>query len=205
MRKLVLAFVALLVALVGFAAPVSAGPVTYSIVNYPAFQTDKYSGFVDSISGTIIADPTTGDIYSASFTITGQTGSYTVSNALVDPDYYVHITPTQIYLTSTDNPSNPYEYGYLGLRNRTDGGYPNVGVYWYLLGADDQLEWPTFHYSAYNGWYSPAKKSFVADFGTPLGGSPWVVATAVPDGGTTVALLGGVLIGIGVLRRKLRG
>ncbi|MGA2915708.1 MAG: hypothetical protein ABSE89_06750 [Sedimentisphaerales bacterium] len=197
MKKLV-TICAVLTMVLAVSGVVQATMLTYAIVDHPAYQIDVHTGFVDSVSGTIIADPTTGIIDSASFTITGQTGSYTVANAIIDNPYYIHITPTQIYLTSS-NPSNPYNYGSLGLRNRTDGGYPNVGVYWYLLGEGDNLSWPTLHYSEYNGWYKLGKKDVIADFGEALGDSPWVVATVVPEPATICLLAFGA---ISLLRKK---
>jgi hypothetical protein len=173
---------------------------TYAIVDHPTHQIDYVTGFVDSVSGTIMADPTTGVISSASFTITGQTGSYTVSNAIIDNPYNVYITATQIYL-STSNPSGGYNNnGYLGFRNRTDGLYPNAGVYWQLLGDPHNPQFPDVPYSMYNGWYKTSKTGGPADFGTALDGSTWVVATVTPEP-MTLSLLG---LGGLMLRRRMR-
>jgi hypothetical protein len=71
---------------------------SYSIVDYPAWQLDTMTSLTDHVSGTIIADPTTGIIASASFTITGAI-SYTVASATISSAVNISITPTEIYLS----------------------------------------------------------------------------------------------------------
>jgi hypothetical protein len=146
---------------------------TYSIVDYPVSQIDTVTGLTDHISGTITADPTTGVIYSASFTITGAT-SYTVASAAIDP-YFVHITPTQITLTQT-NPSNPLGYGNLRLSGSTgvSGANNSAVVQWYVPG--DPWVVGSYPYPSYMG--TVGSKGSGPLFAGGLGNSPWVVATA---------------------------
>ena len=108
--------------------------VTYSIVDYPAYQIDTMTGLTDHVSGTIIADPTTGVISSASFTITGTT-SYTVASATIDPACYIHISETQITVTPY-NPTNTLGYGNLRLSGSTgvSGSNGTATLQWYTPG-----------------------------------------------------------------------
>lgn len=169
---------------------------TYSIVDYPtSCQVDNITELMDHVSGTITADPTTGVIASASFTLTGAT-SYTVASATIDP-YFVHITPTQITLTQI-NPDNPLGNGNLRLSGSTQVSGFDAVLQWYTAG--DPFVPGSFPFSSYMGQVYLSKDHPV-DFGADGGlGSvyPWVVATVVPEP-TTIALLG---LGGLLLRRK---
>ena len=85
----------------------SAAVQTYYIVDYPVSQIDTATRNTIHVSGTIMADPTTGVIDSASFTISSGTQSYTASNVEVNPYinsnsiYAFSVTPTQIVLNET--------------------------------------------------------------------------------------------------------
>jgi len=173
-----------------------AAPVTYSIVDYPAAQIDIVTGLTDHVSGTITADPATGIISSASFTITAAS-SHTVLSAVISSPYYVHISPTEITINQ-DNPGNPNGYGFLMLSNGNSGNtYPIEQLSWYVPGNP----WVagTFPYASYMGAYTTGSKIFDGDFAGSLGSCPWVIATAVPEPATLLLFaLGGI-----ALRRRI--
>jgi hypothetical protein len=130
---------AAVLALLAIGSAARATTQTYSIVDYPAYQLDTSTGQADHVSGTIIADPTTGVIGSATFTITGAT-SYTVASAstghpVTGPAYYIQVTPTQILVTP-NNPSNPLGNGDLRLYGSTgvSGSNSSAVMQWYTPG-----------------------------------------------------------------------
>ncbi len=178
MKRLTVAVAAIALLAIGWAA--QATTQTYSIVDYPAYQLDGQTGLTDDVSGTITADPTTGVISSASFTITGGAQSYTVASATIDP-YYVHITPTQITLTQT-NPSNYYGFGDLRLSGSTGLSDPNssAALEWYTPGNP----WVpgSYNYAGYMGTVGSKGSGPLFAAADGLGNVyPWVVATVVPD------------------------
>jgi hypothetical protein len=155
---------------------------TYSIVDYPDYQIDTVVSGVDHVSGTIIANPTTGVISSASFTITGAT-SYTVASATIDP-YYVHISPTQITVDQT-NPTNPLGYGNLRLSGSTGDSRFNLAVLqWYVPGNPwmaGSFPYPAYKGTVFNNNAPKGTKDYASDFASATVGTdyPWVVATVV--------------------------
>jgi len=178
----------------------------YSIVDYPAYQIDTKTSLIDHVSGTITADPTTGVISFASFTIAGAT-SYTVASATIDP-YYVHITPTQITLTQT-NPTNPLGYGNLRLSGLTglSGSNSTAVLQWYTPG--DPWVAGSNNWAGYTGTVGGKGSGplFASDhdatpFTVPVNGSrdTMVVATLVPA--PAAVLLG--MLGLGAAGLKLR-
>jgi hypothetical protein len=166
---------------------------TYSIVDYPACQIDTATGNTIHVSGTIMADPTTNVLDSASFTISCGTDSYTASDVEVNPYinsnsiYAFSVTPTQIVLNET--------YGCIYLKG-VNGGYTE-SLQWYI--PPDPWT-PTFYpYRGYMGFEGAGHGSglgFGGDIGTVY---PWVVATVVPEP-TTICLLG--LGALSLIRRK---
>jgi len=170
----------------------------YSIVDYPAYQIDTKTSLIDHVSGTITADPTTGVISFASFTIAGAT-SYTVASATIDP-YYVHITPTQITLTQT-NPTNPLGYGNLRLSGLTglSGSNSTAVLQWYTPGnpwVAGSNPWPGYTGTVGSKGSGPLWAA-AGGLGTDY---PWVVATVVPV--PAAVLLG--MLGLGAAGLKLR-
>jgi hypothetical protein len=175
----------------------------YSIVDYPAYQLDITTGLTDHVSGTIIADPITGVIDSASFTITGAT-SYTVASATIDP-YFVHISETEITLTP-NNPSNPLGYGNLRLSGSPESGV-NAVLQWYTPG--DPWVAGSNNWAGYMGSVYYGKKGFYADFASDHDATPFtnptgsrdtmVVATIVPEP-AMMCLLG--LGGLALLKKR---
>lgn len=177
---------------------------TYAIVDYPTYQTDTMTGLVDHVSGTIIADPTTGVIVSASFTITG-TSSFTVASATIDP-YYVVVTSTEILVTPI-NPTNPLGYGNLRLSGSTgvSGSNSSAVIQWYTPG--DPWVAGSNNWAGYTGTVGGKGSGplFASDHGAipftnPAGSrDTMVVATVVPEP-ITLALVG--LGGLLLRRRK---
>jgi hypothetical protein len=156
---------------------------TYYIVDYPACQIDTATRSTIHVSGTIMADPTTGVIDSASFTISSGTQSYTASNVEVNPYinsnsiYAFSVTPTQIVLNET--------YGCIYLKG-VNGGYTE-SLQWYI--PPDPWTPGFYPYRGYMGFEGAGHGSglgFGGDIGTVY---PWVVATAVPPTTTTVTAL----------------
>jgi hypothetical protein len=179
---------------------------TYSIVDYPAYQLDIMGSHpVDHVSGTILADPATGVISSASFIITGATSSYTVASATIGT-YYVSVTPTQILVTP-NNPSNPLGDGDLRLSGSTGVSGVNSSAFleWYTPG-DPWVEGSN-NWAAYTGQVGSHGSGpyFASDhdatpFTNPDGSrDTMVVATVVPEP-ATMCLLG--LGAVSLLRRK---
>ena len=191
MKRLMI--LALTVVLMASASDVWATMITYAIVDYPAYQVDTVTGLTDHVSGTITADPATGDIASASFTITGTT-SYTVASATTDSNTFIHVTPTEITLTQ-NNPLNPLNYGNLRLSGSTgvSGANSTAVLDWYTPGDPwvvGSNNWPGYTGTVGGHGSGPGFSS------TGLGAYPWVVATAVPEPGTLVLLATG---GLGLL------
>jgi hypothetical protein len=168
---------------------------TYAIVDYPAYQIDTVTGLVDHVSGTITADPTTGVIDSASFTITAGNGgaSYTVASAstghpVSGPDYYIHVTPTEILVTP-DNPSNPLGYGDLRLYGPTgvSGANSSAVLQWYTPGdpwVPGSMNWAGYTGTVGGKGSGPlfASNHDATPFTDPNGSrDTMVVATVVPE------------------------
>jgi hypothetical protein len=215
MKKLAVVMAAIVLLAIGTAA--QAAVKTYSIVDYPAYQTDtKYPLFTDHVSGIIKADPTTGIIDSASFTITAGNGgaSYTVATAytghpVTGPAYYIHVTPTQILVTPYGN-SNSWGYGDLRLYGSTgvSGSNSSAVLEWYTPGdpwVDGSNNWAGYTGAVGSKGSGPlfASDHAATPFYNPNGSrDSMVVAIAVPEPSSMVALLA-MLSPIGlVFRRK---
>jgi len=191
------------VVVLALAAAAQAAPTTYYIVDYPAFQTDSVTGFTDHISGTIIADPDTGLISSASFTLTGASGSYTCDSAVIDSDLWMHVTPTQIYV-DRNNSADPYGRGYFGLRSSNPAVWPFMQVYWHLQGEPFQMGIP---YDIYHAEYKTGKTSLLVNFGAdpfPVNTVDDVMVIATVPEPATMGLLGLGLMGLFARGRKQR-
>ena len=157
---------------------------TYSIVDYPSYEIDLNTGLTDSISGTIMADPTTGNIESATFTLTDGYGTqYTIAswNYISNGGMYgltATVSPSDITLTTGRGP--------LIFDGTTSSGN-NVSMIWNPSG--DQYQGVVT-----SSDYSVQYLQFVgnADFHSPS--FPLVVAT-IPEPATICLLgLGGLLL-----------
>jgi hypothetical protein len=204
--KKVITICAVVIMMLAVSGVTQAANKTYAIVDYPDYQIDRRTGLVDHVSGTITADPATGVIASASFTITAGDGgaSYTVVSALTGdptsgPAYYIHVTPTEILVTP-NNPSNPLNYGDLRLYGSTGLSAPDDSaiMQWYTPG-DPWLG--SMNWAGYSGVACSNEKISLAPrfasnhdatpFTVPIPGSrdTMVVATVVPEPPPTVTLV----------------
>ena len=108
---------------------------TYTIVDYPAYQTDNAGG-TDHVSGTITADETTQTIQSFTLAIQAAGGTtYTATSGFtIQPNVRVAITDTQILITEPTVPVPTYQDssgGFLGLQANWGGSGNNyVSVSW---------------------------------------------------------------------------
>jgi len=188
--KRVITILLVIAAIIAIDSTVQAGLKTYYIVDYPAYQMDGVTGVTDHVSGTILADPDTGVISSASFTLTGASGSYTIDPAVIDSRVYVHISPTQITI-DRNNPDNDLGFGSLILRSE-GSGFPSAVLQWYLMG--DPWVPGSFNYDWYYGEYKTDKKTLLVNFGSGTVGDSMVIAQ-VPEPATMLLLgLGGLLV-----------
>ena len=156
---------------------------------------------------------------------TGNFSGWTVSgtdNAVVGPNPFTapHSGNFQALFASGDNsisqnvtttPGNSYVINFWLAANVREGGLPSVSVNWGGSNIfSDSLTSP-FGYTEYTfnvNALSPATQlqfQFSSIFGNVFYLDDISVTTAgVPDGGSTVSLLGLALFGAAVLRRKLR-
>jgi hypothetical protein len=188
----------LIVAMMAYASNAWAEILTYAIVDYPAYQVDTVTGLTDHVSGTITADPTTGLIVSASFTITG-TASYTVASATINAAVNVSVSPTEITLTSA-SPD-----GFLDLKGSTgvSGANSTADLQWYtpanpwVVGT---MDWAGYMGTVGSKGSGPLFAS--GQVAPEFTYYPWVVATVVPEPGTLVLLCMGGLTALAYVRRR---
>jgi VPDSG-CTERM motif len=188
--RLVLGFALVL----GMASGVQAGQVTISFsFNTTADQATSNSGL-----GTLFADDLGGNQYGAyggSLTMTSgpATGLYDLYSK--GSPYAVFTSPSGAFnidsqVTIPGNPSLDASGLLFVLQGAT---LPEINIWGNSVSNYSFYVWN-------GGAYSPAIDGF-SDFEAHI-----VPGTlAVPDGGTTLMLLGGALVGLGALRRKFRG
>jgi hypothetical protein len=195
-----------------------AGDITYSIIDYPAYETDALNGQQDTISGTIITDGTTGplsatDIVGGTVTLTNPlTGSNTLPLIGSGLTIYGLLTASQNTLT--------LPIPTIGTTNQL-----------YLEGtlASDEEEYIQLQYVRYNDLPNGDQDTngTIDDFdgtalsngipqldfntqtpnvnGLSLGDPDWIIAVTQPvPEPATLTLFGSALLGLGVVYLRQR-
>lgn len=184
---------------------------TYTIVDYPAYQTDNAGG-TDHVSGTITADETTQTIQSFTLAIQAAGGTtYTATSGFtIQPNVRVAITDTQILITEPTVPVPTYQDssgGFLGLQANWGGSGNNyVSVSWmsevaaggYYYAETYAGNADTSHVATYASFADP---TLSYTYATPTAGGGLmstypVVIAQVPEPNTLVLV---TMAGLGLL------
>lgn len=209
-RRFALAVVCLISA--HFLATVSnakANTFTYSIVDYPSYEADSFTGGTDKISGTIITDSnggtlTSADILGGYFAIQNPVNGVVSFPLVPQEDFIVAglvASPTALTLTMppVGAPANDLLLEYYSGSSQLNLIYTR----W-----DEPIDdaYDLFQGYAQTNPQELLSFSKVAAYPSTLdlgSNASWIVATAIPEP-TTVTLLGAGLLGLGFayLRRR---
>ncbi|MGA2621591.1 MAG: PEP-CTERM sorting domain-containing protein [Thermoguttaceae bacterium] len=197
----------LAVALVASVSFANAATYTYTMVDYPAYETDQITGDTDTISGTIITNSNNGTLSTAD--LVGGTiyltnpdygtfalpvlGNTSISGITATPEQLILLAPNigheNDLTVDTIIPTGPYA-NYEPQISYRELFVADPFITSFDGELDDPNEAPLFQY--YSGW------------GT-IEGTNWVIATAqsTPEP-STLTLLCSALLGLGVvyLRRR---
>jgi hypothetical protein len=144
--------------------------ITYNISSYPAAQVDQSTGLSDYVSGTIVANTSTGSISIPQLSITDNGNTYNIAVSLVS-DNGLTITPTGLSL-SAQIPAS-----YL-LANGVDGQGDKAAILW---------QWFTPNLAIYgatlgsNQLFADLPVNPSTEPGAFPGNGSWIIATVQPQ------------------------
>jgi hypothetical protein len=163
-----------------------AGPITYSLVNYPDLQNGA------TLTGSITTDGQLGfpNILSWTFTITSTAlGTFTASSSDAGASFHIDgpltATASQITLPGPDIEFSFFQTNHLEFSTGLSGTGPGKLLVWDQTFNPDSLFSPEAVYEAdtlFNGGIASTLFSDSYE-GTPtfsLGGEPWIIAEANP-------------------------
>jgi hypothetical protein len=167
---------------------VTAGDITYSIVDYPLDETDVYgNGGTDTISGMITTDGTLGTWYGGSnhvvsgfLTLEAAVGSMTLGSAWVESAGGSEGGPPILYATQTQLQIPVGYYAVLGANTADNTEVINFD---YNRDYDPPGYTGIAEYIVSNGWDAGWNSTSPSGLpGSIAANDPWVVATALQPG-----------------------